>query len=160
MACSLDGSGGGALCAVSSDCAAGQGCVSGACVASVAQCTQDSNCRDGFVCRAKQCVTGDGGVEDGGAIEDGGVIEDGGTSDAGTNDGGTCTSDNWAGYAQEFFAKSCTPCHAFESDYSAVHSGAGSIGSRIQSGSMPRGATLSTADKKRILAWLKCGAPQ
>jgi len=84
----------------------------------------------------------------------------GGGGGIGLGDGGAnCGVDTWSNYAQGFFAVNCSGCHNFSSSKSNVTSQAGSIRSRIDSGSMPPGGGASRADINRIDNWMDCGAP-
>lgn len=80
------------------------------------------------------------------------------TSGSGSSTGGPCTPDTWSGWPQSFFDTQCNRCHGFTTQASVVRSRS-QITADIQSGRMPRGATLSPADQARILTWLSCGAP-
>jgi hypothetical protein len=76
-------------------------------------------------------------------------------------DGGTC-SDTWSGYGQAFFATNCSSCHQHTSQFTtqaSVQSELSSIESRITSGSMPQGISLSSSARSQIEAYLNCGAP-
>ena len=71
-----------------------------------------------------------------------------------------CTTDTWSSWAHGFFGNNCVGCHSQFDSYSGVSSDRSGIQSRISSGNMPQGSTLSPADKQRILKWLSCGLPQ
>lgn len=97
--------------------------------------------------------TVDAGVMDAGITNDAGVPDAGMTMDAGMQ----CTPDTWTNFGQQFYAQRCNGCHAF--DLAQVRSLRAQMISRIQSGDMPRGSSLTTAQKERVLEWLDCGAP-
>lgn len=90
------------------------------------------------------------------SVADGGV--DAGTG-GGTDAGVACTPDTWASYGESFFASTCSGCHPQYSTRPDVVSSRSNITSRINSGSMPQGSTLSSAEKTRILRYLNCGVP-
>lgn len=119
----------------------------------------DGGARDGGV---RDGGVADGGVRDGGTVADGGVrdggVRDGGTvADGGVRDGGTTTAcaDTWNNYAHGFFNSYCNGCHSFPTAASVRGS---TSQSRISSGNMPRGTSLSSTTRARILAWFACGA--
>ena len=67
--------------------------------------------------------------------------------------------DTWANFAQAFFSNNCTNCHQHTFEFSsvaAVNSNRSGISSRISSGNMPQGHSLSSSDKQRIVKWLSC----
>lgn len=73
---------------------------------------------------------------------------------------GPCTStDTWASYGHSFMSSNCATCHTAYGSQGTVQAGTGSISSVISSGSMPRGITLTAAERTRAEAWLNCGAP-
>ncbi len=133
------------------DCSAGQTCPSGAYCAGIGD---SSGATIG-----QNCVPNSGTTCSGGSTGGGG----GGTPDAGTGGGGgSCTSDTYSGWAGTFFSNHCNRggCHG-SSEFTAsdCRSRTSTIASYISSGSMPRGETLSSSDRSRILTWLNCGAP-
>lgn len=67
------------------------------------------------------------------------------------------SQDTWAGYGSGFFNANCSSCHggAFSSP-GAVAQNAAQLQSSIGAGRMPRGRTLTGADRTRILNWLAC----
>ena len=69
-----------------------------------------------------------------------------------------CTTDTWNSWASGFMSKNCAGCHSWANSYSSV--GSHDCRRYISDDSMPRGATLSAAEKARILKWLNCGSPQ
>ncbi|MBS2026600.1 MAG: cytochrome c [Deltaproteobacteria bacterium] len=91
----------------------------------------------------------------GGGVGPGGLGSSGGLGDGGSN----CGADTWNSFAQGFFATNCGGCHGFASSKSGVNGQAGAIRSRIDSGSMPPGGGVSSADIDRIDNWMDCGAP-
>ena len=54
---------------------------------------------------------------------------------------------------------SCSGCHSNFSGYSQISGSKASIRSRIVSGSMPQGGSLSDAQKNIIVCWIDNGAP-
>jgi hypothetical protein len=52
----------------------------------------------------------------------------------------------------------CSGCHQNYSSYSQLYASRGSVRSVIVSGSMPRGSSLSTAQKDAIVCWIDNGA--
>ncbi len=53
----------------------------------------------------------------------------------------------------------CSECHSQYSTYSKLSASAGKVRSVIVSGSMPKGTTLSSAQKDAIVCWIDNGAP-
>lgn len=90
------------------------------------------------------------------APEDAGVA-DAGIVDAGVPDAGTQCADTWANFGQGFFASRCNSCHAFT--HTNIRGDLTRVSQQISSGRMPRGSSLTTAQRTRILAYLTCGAP-
>jgi hypothetical protein len=99
----------------------------------------------------------------------GGTGATGGASNPNGTGGACASSDTWNGYAEQFFATNCAGCHGAgktpgttvydPASYSSVAGAATKIAGQISAGTMPRNATLSAADKARILAWLACSPP-
>jgi hypothetical protein len=85
----------------------------------------------------------------------------GSSSTAITSDGGC--SDTWSSYGQSFFPTNCagSGCHhSFSpSSHSDVQNNAGTLSWYISGGSMPRGRSLSSSERTRVLTYLACGAP-
>lgn len=79
----------------------------------------------------------------------------------GSTDAGVCTTDTWSSWAQNFFNTRCNSCHQHTGEFTQAYvlSRKTSISSRINSGNMPQGSSLSAADKQRILKYLSCGVP-
>lgn len=113
-------------------------------------------------------LVGCGAVEgsDDAGLTDSGVVIDAGIEDAGveipdagmTMDAGMqCTPDTWSSFGQQFFAQRCNVCHGF--NQGAVRTQRAEIISRIETNDMPRGSSLTTEQKTRVLTWLNCGAP-
>lgn len=74
-----------------------------------------------------------------------------------------CTStspDHWSTGVSAIIQNNCVGCHSNFSTYSGASASASSISSQVNSGSMPKGGTLSAADKAAIVQWASCGAPQ
>lgn len=89
----------------------------------------------------------------------GDVATSAGTTSGSSSGGASCGTDTWASYGQGFFASNCASCHGFASSQGSVQANAGTIASKIQSGQMPPGGGLSSADVSRVVAYLDCGAP-
>jgi len=53
----------------------------------------------------------------------------------------------------------CAGCHQNFSSYSSLFASRSSVRSAIVSGQMPRGSSLSTAQKDAIACWIDNGAP-
>ena len=67
--------------------------------------------------------------------------------------------DGWTSYADGFFGTYCRGCHTAGFDTSAdVHAGAEGVRLAIDLGAMPRGVSLTPAERRRILTWLACGS--
>jgi hypothetical protein len=69
-----------------------------------------------------------------------------------------CGAVTWKNYAGAFFKSRCAACHAqaFSTPAKVKASGAKA---QLAAGTMPRGAKLDPATKKKILAWFTCGSP-
>lgn len=52
----------------------------------------------------------------------------------------------------------CSGCHSF-STYNSLYAVRNSVSGQIESGGMPRGASLSAAQKDAIICWINSGAP-
>lgn len=81
---------------------------------------------------------------------------------AGTDASEDCGQLAWT-EVEELFANNCGGCHsgAFKfnaNTCSSVAAKASLISTRIENGSMPKGATLDAADKAKMLQWLGDGA--
>ncbi|MFO0724768.1 MAG: hypothetical protein U1E65_13385 [Myxococcota bacterium] len=101
----------------------------------------------------------DAGFPDTGIRPDSGVHPDAGPPDSGVRpDSGVCT-DTWTNYAQTFFSNNCAGCHSNYGSYSGVAND-GRVQPAIDSGSMPRGRSLSASSIRRIDAWFSCGMPR
>lgn len=57
------------------------------------------------------------------------------------------------------FQSYCVSCHSNYSTYSQISGSASSIRSTIVNGSMPKGTTLSEAQKNSIVCWIDAGKP-
>ncbi len=69
----------------------------------------------------------------------------------------TCT-DGWAGYASGFITSNCEACHVGAWTSAAlVRSAAESLRYAIDLGGMPRGKTLTLAERRRFFSYLACG---
>lgn len=117
----------------------------------IAACGKGGNaciaCSTGFSCTLGICGAGGSGGSAGGGAGGGG--------------GSACTTDTFAGWPTTFFHANCAgSCHGSEFyTRSTVQLKLSSIRSRISSGNMPQGYSLSSADQTRILTYLGCGAP-
>lgn len=86
-------------------------------------------------------------------------LDDGASSTTALSiDGGACT-DTWSSFGQSFFSGSCAGCHSSFGNHSVVQGSIGSFESVISSGTMPRGSSLTSAQRQQVLAYLACGAP-
>ena len=72
----------------------------------------------------------------------------------------TCTPDTWANWSKTMLSNNCRGCHSWAGTYSSVQSRSSDCQTRISSGNMPKGSSLSASDKQRILKWFSCGLPQ
>jgi len=127
-------------------------------------------CGDGMICdlSTDSCVasgaggaggTGGSGGSAGGLGGAGG--SSGGAGGAGGAGGGTaCTTDAWPGWPLTWFNSRCANCHGSEfASVTTVRSKKLSLVSRINSGNMPQGSSVTASDKTRIVTWLNCGSP-
>jgi hypothetical protein len=92
----------------------------------------------------------------------GGSGAGGGTGGSGGGSSPSCGTDTWSNYGSSFFQTNCmTTCHQHTGEFtqSDVQYAAGTIKSRISSGSMPQDKTLSSTVKSRIIAYINCGVP-
>jgi len=53
----------------------------------------------------------------------------------------------------------CSNCHSNFSTYASLSADKSNVSAMIESGSMPRGASLSTAQKDAVICWISSGAP-
>jgi hypothetical protein len=53
----------------------------------------------------------------------------------------------------------CAGCHLNLSTYSGLAANRSNVSGQIESGNMPRGASLSTAQKDAVICWISSGAP-
>ncbi len=60
--------------------------------------------------------------------------------------------------AHPVIQNSCVSCHSSYSSYSQVSASASSIRSSIVNGTMPKGNTLTSAQKDNIICWIDAGA--
>jgi hypothetical protein len=71
--------------------------------------------------------------------------------------------DDWNGYARPFFATVCIgACHRHDGAWVAqadVQASTDAIRLSVETGTMPQNATLTPAERLRLLTWLACGAP-
>jgi hypothetical protein len=130
----------GHTCAAASDCDATQVCSAGVCISDC----ETTGCPTGQSCSPalNQCVT---------LL----VVTDGGSSSGTT--GGGCTTDTWGNFAGHFFQSYCNQCHSWTQQ---SVSGDPNIAIEVKDGYMPPiSPRPSSADVKRILAWIQCGEP-
>ena len=99
---------------------------------------------------------GPDGIDAGGT--GGGTAAGGGSGVGGTFDAGACT-DSWASFGSSFFGGYCSGCHSAYGVHSTVEASASGLASVISSGAMPRGCGVSSTDRARAVAYLRCGAP-
>ena len=57
------------------------------------------------------------------------------------------------------FQSSCISCHSNYSTYTQISSSASSIRNSIESGSMPKGSSLTDEQKNNIICWIDAGKP-
>ena len=80
--------------------------------------------------------------------------------------GGTAlTSSSWQSGIGTIFTSNCGSCHPGSQSsnytlYANVKANIASIASSIQSGAMPKGKTMTQADKDALSAWVLAGAPE
>jgi len=53
----------------------------------------------------------------------------------------------------------CSNCHSNFSNYTSLAADKSNVSAMIESGNMPRGASLSTAQKDAVICWISSGAP-
>lgn len=70
------------------------------------------------------------------------------------------TEKSYTADVKPILQNACINCHSNLSTYSQVYSSRSSIRSVIVSGSMPRGSSLSAAQKDAIVCWIDNGAPE
>ena len=61
--------------------------------------------------------------------------------------------------ANPVISSSCSSCHSQYSTYSQIVASKASIRSSIVGGTMPKGATLTAAQKNAVVCWIDNGAP-
>ncbi len=66
---------------------------------------------------------------------------------------------SYAGVVKSVIQSNCVGCHAQYGTYTGVKNAASSIRSSIANGSMPKGRTMSEADKNTVICWIDAGAP-
>jgi uncharacterized membrane protein len=72
----------------------------------------------------------------------------------------TCSSvKSYSIDARPIIQSSCVGCHSSYSSYSQVSASASSIRSSIVNGTMPKGSTLTNAQKDNIVCWIDAGTP-
>jgi len=53
----------------------------------------------------------------------------------------------------------CSGCHLNFSTYASLSADRNNVSGQIESGNMPRGGSLSTAQKDAVICWISSGAP-
>jgi hypothetical protein len=53
----------------------------------------------------------------------------------------------------------CSGCHSNFSTYASLSADKSNVSAMIESGNMPRGSSLSTAQKDAVICWISSGAP-
>jgi hypothetical protein len=53
----------------------------------------------------------------------------------------------------------CAGCHSNLSTYASLSADRNNVSGQIESGSMPRGGSLTTTQKDAVLCWISSGAP-
>ena len=53
----------------------------------------------------------------------------------------------------------CLNCHGQYGSYNGLKNDASSVRNAIANGSMPKGKTMSDAEKNKVLCWIDAGAP-
>lgn len=72
----------------------------------------------------------------------------------------TCTSaKSFSVDVRPLFQSYCVSCHSNYSTYSQISASSSSIRSTIVGGSMPKGTTLTAAEKDKIVCWIDAGTP-
>ncbi len=73
----------------------------------------------------------------------------------------TCTgsANSYKNDVTPLIASYCSGCHSNYSSYSQVNGSKSSIRSVIVSGSMPKGSSMSDAERNKIVCWIDNGAP-
>ena len=88
---------------------------------------------------------------------------DAGSSSVADAGSAACTTLTYANFGQAFFATNCNVCHSLQAPrlgtLQSIKTNIVAVKSDIQLGTMPKGRSLSSADKTKVLEWLNCGAP-
>ncbi len=73
----------------------------------------------------------------------------------------SCTSStpSFSVTVRPLIQSACVSCHSEYSTYAQISSSSSSIRSSIVSGSMPKGTSLSEAQKNSIVCWIDAGKP-
>jgi uncharacterized membrane protein len=72
----------------------------------------------------------------------------------------TCTgTKSYANDVKPLIQSYCVSCHSSYGTYSGAKASASSIRSSIVGGTMPKGTTLSDAQKNNIVCWIDAGMP-
>ncbi len=96
-------------------------------------------------------------------VDAGSTTVDAGSSSSADSGSAACTTLTYANFGQAFFATNCNGCHSLQrptlGTLQSIKTNMTAVKSDIQSGRMPKGFALSSADKTKVLEWLNCGAP-
>lgn len=75
----------------------------------------------------------------------------------------TCTSANppvYTNNADGILNNNCVSCHANFATYSGAFGSASAIATQVSSGNMPKGGSLSQANRDILVQWGACGGKQ
>ena len=53
----------------------------------------------------------------------------------------------------------CAGCHSNFTNYAGLSADKNNVSAQIESGNMPKGASLSTAQKDAVICWISSGSP-
>ncbi|MBK8367266.1 MAG: hypothetical protein IPL10_07560 [Bacteroidetes bacterium] len=71
----------------------------------------------------------------------------------------TSTTPSFSATVKPLIQSTCVSCHSEYSTYTQISASSSSIRSNIVSGAMPKGTTLSEAQKNSIVCWIDAGKP-
>jgi|JI10StandDraft_1071094.scaffolds.fasta_scaffold16697_2 uncharacterized membrane protein len=71
----------------------------------------------------------------------------------------TSTTPSFSATVKPLIQSTCVSCHSEYSTYTQISAPSSSIRSNIVSGAMPKGTTLSEAQKNSIVCWIDAGKP-
>ena len=69
------------------------------------------------------------------------------------------TTPSFSATVKPLIQSTCVSCHSEYSTYTQISTSSSSIRSNIVSGAMPKGTTLSEAQKNSIVCWIDAGKP-